>query len=61
MDPAQVVTETIAALGKKPSMVPGGLNKFIAFLMSRLLPRRLAIKIIGDATGAMYLDNEAMR
>jgi short-subunit dehydrogenase len=56
MEPAQVVTETLAALGRKPSFVPGILNKLIAFLMSHLVPRRLAIRIIGDATGAMYLD-----
>ena len=57
MEPVQVVQETLAALGKKPSFVPGVLNRLIAFLMSKLLPRRLAIKIIGDATSAMYLDN----
>lgn len=59
MDPAQVVRETLVALGKKPSFVPGTLNRFIAFLMSKLLPRRLAIKIIGDATGAMYLNDSS--
>jgi hypothetical protein len=57
MEPQQVVAETMAALGKKPSLVPGVVNKLIAFIMSRLLPRRTAIKVIGDATGAMYLDN----
>jgi short-subunit dehydrogenase len=56
MEPEQVVAETMAALGRKPSFVPGVLNKLIAFLMSHLVPRRLAIRIIGDATGAMYLD-----
>jgi hypothetical protein len=59
MEPEQVVLETMAALGKQPSFVPGMGNKLIAFVMSRLLPRRTAIKVIGNATGAMYLDNKS--
>ena len=57
MAPEQVVRETLDTLGKKPSFVPGALNRLIAFFMSRFLPRRLAIKIIGDATSAMYLND----
>jgi short-subunit dehydrogenase len=54
MDPAPVVRAALAALGRAPSMVPGWANRAAAFLMGRLLPRRTAIRIMGNATRAMY-------
>jgi short-subunit dehydrogenase len=50
MEPAAVVVEALAALGKRPSMVPGRANRVAAFVMQRLLPRRLAITMMGNAT-----------
>ncbi len=54
MDPAPVVVQALAALGRAPSMVPGWTNRFAAFFMGRLLPRRTAIRIMGRATRQMY-------
>jgi hypothetical protein len=54
MDAAPVVTAALAALGRAPSMVPGWANRAAAFLMGRLLPRRTAIRIMGNATRRMY-------
>ncbi|HXX31858.1 MAG TPA: SDR family NAD(P)-dependent oxidoreductase [Myxococcaceae bacterium] len=54
MEPALVVREALAALGKKPSVVPGALNAFYAALLGRLLPRRTAVRIMGSATRRLY-------
>jgi short-subunit dehydrogenase len=54
MDVAPVVRETLAALGRAPSLVPGWANRAAAFVMGRLLPRRTAIRIMGNATRKMY-------
>jgi short-subunit dehydrogenase len=52
--PASRVAEAaLNALGKGPTVVPGGLNKFVRFLMARLLPRRLAIDIMAKNTGGL--------
>jgi uncharacterized protein len=53
-DPVRVVEETLQALGRGPSLVPGGLNAFSAFLLGRLLPRRSAVRIMGRATRRLY-------
>jgi short-subunit dehydrogenase len=45
-----VAAAALKALGRKPRVVPGGLMKASAQLMSRLLPRRTAIKTIGRAS-----------
>lgn len=42
MQPAQVAAAGLAALGRKPDAVPGFRNKFMAFVMTRLMPRRWA-------------------
>jgi short-subunit dehydrogenase len=49
----QVAEETLNALGKGPIVVPGGFNKFVRFLMARLLPRRMAIDIMAKNTGGL--------
>jgi uncharacterized protein len=54
MEPAAVAAEALAALGRTPSMVPGWANRAAAFFMGRLLPRRAAIRIMGNATRKMY-------
>ncbi len=50
LDPEQVVAQALAALGRKPVVVPGRLNKVAAALMIRLLPRRRAIAIMAGNT-----------
>ena len=42
MAPADVARIGLKALGKTPLVVPGLHNKMILFLMSRLIPRKLA-------------------
>ncbi len=54
LPPSQVVSETLNALGKRPSIIPGVGNRVAAFAMQRLLPRRLAITIMGRTLRAMY-------
>jgi len=54
MEARDVATEALAALGKGPSVVAGAMNKLVAFLFARLLPRRAAIRIMGGATRRLY-------
>ncbi|MFW5925553.1 MAG: SDR family NAD(P)-dependent oxidoreductase [Myxococcota bacterium] len=56
MEPEAVVDEALAALGRRPSVVPGLGNRLASFFMQRLLPRRTAIRTIGRATRDMYGD-----
>jgi uncharacterized protein len=53
MDPEQVAAQTLAALGKGPRLVPGGLNKLAALVMTRLLPRRMAIHLMASNTSSL--------
>ena len=50
MEPRDVVAEALTALGKTPSLVPGRGNRIAGLLLGRLLPRRLAIRIMGRST-----------
>jgi short-subunit dehydrogenase len=54
MAPEAVVVEALAALGRGPTVVAGRLNRVAAFLFSRILPRRLAIRIMERATRRLY-------
>ncbi len=53
MEPAAVAAEAIAALGHKPSMIPGWANRAAAAFMG-VLPRKAAIRLMGSATRKMY-------
>jgi short-subunit dehydrogenase len=53
MEPEAVAAEALAALGKKPSMIPGFANRAAAAFMG-LLPRKAAIRLMGNATRKMY-------
>ena len=46
----QVVVETLKALGKGPTIIPGFTNKLAHFFMGRLFPRKLAISIMDKNT-----------
>lgn len=54
MDPAVVARETLAALGRGPVIVPGTGNKAVDFLLRRLLPERVAVRMMSDSTRRMY-------
>lgn len=48
--PAKVAQKALQALGRAPRTVPGAVARISAAMMSRLLPRRMAIRIIGRAS-----------
>jgi short-subunit dehydrogenase len=52
--PDEVAKECLEKLGTTPSFITGTGNKLASFLMQRLMPRRLAITIMGDTTRQMY-------
>ncbi len=52
--PEAVVKECFQKLGKVPSFVSGTGNKFAAFIMQKILPRKVAIIIMGNTTRKMY-------
>ena len=52
--PEEVVEECIKRLGKTPSFITGRGNKIASFIMQKLLPRKMAINIMGDTTRNMY-------
>ncbi len=52
--PEEVVQECFDNLGKQPRIITGGANRLASFFMHRILPRKLAIKIMGDTTRKMY-------
>lgn len=54
MEMAPTVTGALDALGRGPSAVIGRLNRFIAFILQRLLPRRLVIQLVSKTMHDMY-------
>ncbi|MEA2071016.1 MAG: SDR family NAD(P)-dependent oxidoreductase [Asgard group archaeon] len=55
MNPKKVARVGIAALQKnKPFIIPGFGNKISGWLLSKLLPRKMAIKIMGNIAKKMY-------
>lgn len=52
--PEEVVNECFKQLGKAPSFISGRGNKVAGFIMQKLLPRKMAINIMGDTTRKMY-------
>ncbi|GER91248.1 short-chain dehydrogenase [Dictyobacter vulcani] len=54
MEAGPTITEAINALGTTPSKIAGKSNRAAAFLTSRLLPRKQAIKIFGDNMRKLY-------
>ncbi len=54
MTPQAVVRESLAALGKRPAIIPGRRWRLANTFMQRLLPRASAIKLMGSVTRRMY-------
>ena len=54
MEAGPVVEEALAALGRKPVVVAGRLNRTVNFVMQRLLSRPAAIRFMGNSTRKMY-------
>ncbi len=56
--PHAVATAALAALGKGPRVVPGFGYRLSGFVMQRLLPRKLALGIIGHMMREMYANEK---
>lgn len=54
MDPDTVVETSLRALGHRPFVIPGTKNKLIYFLMTRVLPRRISVRVMNRAVRGMY-------
>lgn len=54
LSPETVVRETLQALGKKEVVIPGRMNRFNRFIMSRLLSRKLAVRLFGKTMLKLY-------
>ncbi len=54
MEPGAVASEALDALGRKPSIITGRQNRVFSFLMRRVMPRRIAIKLMGQTMREMY-------
>ncbi|HVP18065.1 MAG TPA: hypothetical protein VMU36_03655, partial [Spirochaetia bacterium] len=61
MDCAPVVRETLAALGRRPVVIPGRANRISSWIVQRLLSRGAAISLASAGTRAMYPGGTAFR
>lgn len=52
--PEAVVADCFKNLGKRPSVITGRSNRMASFFMQKILPRKMAINIMGDTTRKMY-------
>lgn len=50
LSPEEAARRTLDALGKGPRLVPGLINRMAAQLVGRILPRRMAIRLITRST-----------
>lgn len=54
MSAHKVVKEALNALGKRAFVIPGFRNRINYFIMSRILPRRTALKLMNHTVGKLY-------
>jgi short-subunit dehydrogenase len=54
LEPEEVVHECFKKLGRQPSFITGRANRIASFIMQKILPRKMAVNIMGDTTGKMY-------
>jgi uncharacterized protein len=59
MAPERVVRAALAALGRRPEVIPGWRNRWAAFAVSRLLSRKAAVALVSRQTRALYPTGEA--
>ena len=58
MEPDQVVQETLDALGRKPVVIPGTGNRLAHAVLHRLLPRSVAVRLMGRSMLDTYGDSD---
>ena len=56
MQPQKVAAAALGALGRRPLVVPGTLNRFAQFFMTRFVSRRAAVSLLEKSTARMYGD-----
>ena len=54
MTPRAVASDTLAALGKQPIIIPGLSNRLANIVMQRILSHKMAIQIMGRVMRGMY-------
>jgi short-subunit dehydrogenase len=54
LDPEEIPHECFKKLGKQPSYITGRGNRLASFIMQKILPRKMAVNIMGDTTRKMY-------
>ncbi len=54
MDPDDVAAEALSALGRKHVVIPGRRNRISHFVLNRLLPRRMAVRVMGRTMTKLY-------
>jgi short-subunit dehydrogenase len=54
LQPDEVAVECLKKLGKQPSFITGRANRIASFFMQKIMPRKMAVKIMGDNTRKMY-------
>jgi short-subunit dehydrogenase len=54
MEPGAVARVAVRALGRKPLVVAGALNRAVRLLLGRLLPRRAAVRLLHRGTRNLY-------
>ena len=54
LNPDEVADECLQKLGRHPSFITGKGNRIASFIMQKVLPRKMAINIMGDTTRKMY-------
>jgi uncharacterized protein len=52
--PEEVADECFKMLGRQPSYITGRENRVASFIMQKILPRKMAVKIMGDNIRKMY-------
>ncbi len=54
LEPEEVPEECFKKLGKQPFLITGRGNRIVSFIMQKILPRKIAVNIMGDTTRKMY-------
>ena len=54
MEAEDVVCETLAAVGEGPTLVPGRASRAARVLLGRLLPGRVAVRLMSRGTRTLF-------
>jgi hypothetical protein len=56
MNPARVASIALKKLGRKTIIIPGFMNRMNYFLLTRIFPRSLSVKMVNDMMARTYVD-----